>query len=84
MRRHSSQASAATLGSGSETTWRNERHASCGTFISISSLSALRRYLLDQSPGAAGHQQVFALVSGFALLGLIASYLFACITRAAD
>jgi hypothetical protein len=26
---------------------------------------------------------VFWLVSGFALLGLIASYLFACVTRAA-
>jgi nitrate/nitrite transporter NarK len=47
-------------------------------------MGPLMGYLLDQSPGAAGHQHVFWLVSGFALLGLIASYLFACITRAAD
>jgi nitrate/nitrite transporter NarK len=47
-------------------------------------MGPLMGYLLDQSPGAAGHQHVFWLVSGFALLGLIASYLFACMTRAAD
>src|SRR5215813_6825199 len=47
-------------------------------------MGPLMGYLLDQSPGAAGHQHVFWLVSGFALLGLIASYLFACVTRAAD
>ena len=47
-------------------------------------MGPLMGYLLDQSPGAAGHQHVFWLVSGFALLGLIASYLFACITRAAN
>jgi MFS transporter, GlpU family, inner membrane protein len=47
-------------------------------------MGPLMGYLLDKSPGAAGHQHVFWLVSGFALLGLIASYLFACITRAAD
>jgi sugar phosphate permease len=47
-------------------------------------MGPLMGFLLDQSPGAAGHQHVFWLVSGFALLGLIASYLFACLTRAAD
>src|SRR5262245_8188837 len=47
-------------------------------------MGPLMGYLLDQSPGAAGHQHVFWLVSGFALVGLIASYLFAFITRAAD
>ena len=41
-------------------------------------------YLLDQSPGATGHQHVFWVVSGFALMGLVASYLFARVTRAAD
>src|SRR5262245_54295001 len=46
-------------------------------------MGPLTGYLLDQSPGAAGHQHVFWLVSGFALLGLIASYLFACVTQAA-
>ena len=47
-------------------------------------MGPLMGYLLDQSPGAAGHQRVFWLVSGFALLGLIASYLFASISRATD
>jgi len=33
----------------------------------------LMGYLLDQSPGAAGHQHVFWVVAGFALAGLAAS-----------
>jgi len=47
-------------------------------------MGPLMGYLLDQSPGAIGHQHVFWLVSGFALVGLIASYVFSCIARAAD
>jgi len=39
-------------------------------------MGPLMGYLLDQSPGATGHQQVFWVVTGFALLGLIASALF--------
>ncbi len=46
-------------------------------------MGPLMGYLLDQSPGATGHQHVFWVVSGFALLGLVASYLFARVTRAA-
>ncbi len=33
-------------------------------------------FLLDRSPGPGGHAQVFLLLSGFALLGLIAGLLF--------
>jgi len=33
-------------------------------------------YLLDNSPGAEGHAHVFLLLSGFALLGLVAGLLF--------
>jgi len=33
-------------------------------------------YLLDNSPGAAGHAHVFLLLSAFALLGLVAGLLF--------
>ena len=33
-------------------------------------------YLLDRSPGALGHQHVFAVVAGFAALGLLAALLF--------
>ena len=38
--------------------------------------------LLDGTPGAGGHQQVFAVVAGFALAGLIASWVFARLSRA--
>jgi hypothetical protein len=47
-------------------------------------MGPLMGYLLDQSPGAIGHQHVFWVVSGFALVGLIASYLFSSVARAAD
>jgi len=40
-------------------------------------MGPLMGYLLDASPGATGHQQVFQIVSGFAALGLVASALFA-------
>ena len=36
-------------------------------------MGPLMGYLLDQSPGAAGHQHVFWVVAGFALAGLAAS-----------
>lgn len=47
-------------------------------------MGPLMGYLLDQSPGAIGHQHVFWVVSGFALMGLIASYLFSRVARAVD
>lgn len=47
-------------------------------------MGPLMGYLLDQSPGAAGHQHVFWVVSGFALMGLVASSVFTRITRAAN
>ena len=47
-------------------------------------MGPLMGYLLDQSPGATGHQHVFWVVSGFALVGLVASSLFTRITRAAS
>lgn len=43
-------------------------------------MGPLMGYLLDQSPGAAGHQHVFWVVTGFALLGLVASGCFARVT----
>ncbi|MEM9591158.1 MAG: MFS transporter [Pseudomonadota bacterium] len=39
-------------------------------------MGPLMGYLLDQSPGAAGHQHVFWVVTGFAVLGLVASWRF--------
>lgn len=33
-------------------------------------------YFLDKNPGEAGHQIVFAIMGGFALIGCIASYVF--------
>ena len=39
-------------------------------------MGPLMGYLLDQSPGAAGHQHVFWVVSAFALLGIVVSVLF--------
>jgi MFS family permease len=47
-------------------------------------MGPLMGYLLDQSPGAAGHQHVFWVVTGFALLGLIASLSFARVIRKTD
>ncbi len=44
-------------------------------------MGPLMGYLLDQSPGQLGHQHVFAVVSGFALIGLAASILFVAIVR---
>ncbi len=38
-------------------------------------------YLLDSSPGPLGHQHVFLVVFGFAIIGLGASMLFSHITR---
>lgn len=46
-------------------------------------MGPLMGYLLDQSPGAAGHQHVFWAVTAFALLGLVANLLFAKHTRKA-
>ena len=43
-------------------------------------MGPLMGYLLDQSPGALGHQQVFWVVTGFAVLGLLASWRFAKVT----
>jgi sugar phosphate permease len=40
--------------------------------------------LLDKSPGEAGHRQVFAVVAGFALAGLGASWWFRRLARARD
>ncbi len=47
-------------------------------------MGPLMGYLLDRSPGAAGHQHVFWVVTGFALLGLAASVLFQRLTRSAN
>jgi nitrate/nitrite transporter NarK len=44
-------------------------------------MGPLMGYLLDRSPGATGHQHVFWVVTGFALLGLAASLVFQCVTR---
>ncbi|MCF7761976.1 MAG: MFS transporter [Cephaloticoccus sp.] len=44
-------------------------------------MGPLMGQLLDGTPGAGGHQQVFAVVAGFALTGLIASWAFAHFSR---
>jgi nitrate/nitrite transporter NarK len=44
-------------------------------------MGPLMGYLLDQSPGRLGHQQVFLVVAGFSLAGLLASLWFVRITR---
>jgi nitrate/nitrite transporter NarK len=44
-------------------------------------MGPLMGWLLDRSPGAAGHQDVFAVVTGFALLGMVVSVLFQRITK---
>ncbi|MCZ6673317.1 MAG: MFS transporter [Verrucomicrobia bacterium] len=41
-------------------------------------------YLIDRSPGALGHQHVFVVVAGFAIMGLIATLLFRRVTRVAS
>lgn len=45
-------------------------------------MGPLMGYLLDEWPGAAGHDRVFRAVALFAILGLIASCLFARFARA--
>ncbi|MFZ3182427.1 MAG: MFS transporter [Methylocystis silviterrae] len=40
-------------------------------------MGPLMGYLLDQWPGTAGHNYVFSVVTLFAMLGVIASYIFA-------
>jgi nitrate/nitrite transporter NarK len=45
-------------------------------------MGPLMGWLLDRSPGAAGHQHVFWVVTGFALLGIVTSVLFQRVTRA--
>jgi sugar phosphate permease len=39
-------------------------------------MAPLMGFLIDRSPGAAGHQHVFVVVTGFALVGLAASLAF--------
>ncbi len=39
-------------------------------------MGPLMGYLIDRSPGVTGHQHVFAVVAGFACLGLISTLLF--------
>lgn len=38
-------------------------------------------YLIDRSPGALGHQQVFMIVAAFAAIGLITTIIFQRVTR---
>jgi nitrate/nitrite transporter NarK len=38
-------------------------------------------YLLDRSPGALGHQHLFLVVTGFAIIGLLAALAFQKVTR---
>tara|TARA_R110002110_G_scaffold96839_1_gene249040 strand:- start:7204 stop:8298 length:1095 start_codon:yes stop_codon:yes gene_type:complete len=45
-------------------------------------MGPLMGWLIDSSPGAAGHQHVFAVVAGFAFIGLIATVLFGRTSRA--
>jgi nitrate/nitrite transporter NarK len=44
-------------------------------------MGPLMGWLLDRSPGAAGHQHVFVVAAAFALLGMSASVLFQRVTR---
>jgi len=46
-------------------------------------MGPLMGYLLDRSPGAAGHQQVFWVVTIFAVTGLVASLMFQRVSRSA-
>jgi MFS family permease len=43
-------------------------------------MGPLMGYLIDESPGALGHQQVFAVVAGFGVVGWIATIAFRRIT----
>lgn len=45
-------------------------------------MGPLMGHLLDSSPGAIGHQQVFAVVAGFAAAGMVTTYAFMRLTRA--
>lgn len=47
-------------------------------------MGPLMGYLLDSSPGAAGHQHVFWVVNAFALFGIAASLMFARVARESD
>jgi len=44
-------------------------------------MSPLMGYLLDRSPGAAGHQHVFLILAGFSAIGLITAVWFRRITK---
>ena len=44
-------------------------------------MGPLMGYLIDRSPGALGHQHVFGVLAGFALIGLIASLIFGAMAR---
>jgi Na+/melibiose symporter-like transporter len=39
-------------------------------------MGPLMGYLIDRSPGAAGHQQVFLVLTIFAAIGMTAAFLF--------
>ena len=45
-------------------------------------MGPLMGWLLDGTPGAGGHRQVFAVVAAFAVAGMIASVIFLRLTRA--
>jgi hypothetical protein len=45
-------------------------------------MGPLMGYLVDRSPGEAGHQHLFAVVAGFALLGLAAARAIPRVTAA--
>ena len=47
-------------------------------------MGPLMGHLLDHSAGTNGHHYLFWVVTGFALLGLVASLQFASITRKAN
>ncbi|HEX9004492.1 MAG TPA: MFS transporter, partial [Blastocatellia bacterium] len=44
-------------------------------------MPALIGYLLDRTPGAAGHQHVFGLLAVFATVGLLSTIFFQRVTR---
>jgi MFS family permease len=68
----------------------NISFALTGTAVGVISLTGytpdifagpLMGYFLDQYPGILGHQYVFVLLAGFAVLGLLASWRFAIISK---
>lgn len=68
----------------------NISFALTGTAVGVISLTGytpdifagpLMGYFLDQYPGILGHQYVFVLLTGFAVLGLLASWRFAIISK---